>query len=254
MIDKFIAIAEVLLTCWSHLKPDARGVVLNTQADWKDPIVFQQTAFILSRQPYFAWNGFIFYMCETERDGRAVAAIARIPACYESAYDDVAQQYEALWSTPRAVAEDRMLMDKLKPLLKGRVLDIGCGTGLLLDYCARHIEPIRYTGIDPSDGMLNILKSKHPAFAKRVLNVCFEDFWVGQKYDTIVCLWGGLNYVAPEYMHRIAAMGKPGCNLFLMYFKPGYVPVTHEQLGIIAPTYNHPADGEEFGNYIIVRK
>ena len=36
----------------------------------------------------------------------------------------------------------------------GSVLNIGCGTGLLVDYCYREVDRERYVSVDPSAGML----------------------------------------------------------------------------------------------------
>lgn len=52
------------------------------------------------------------------------------------------------------------------------MLDIGCGTGALLDLGI--LDPARYTGIDSSQGMLNGLVLKHPQVG-RVIPARFED-------------------------------------------------------------------------------
>ncbi len=48
-------------------------------------------------------------------------------------YDEVAHQYDRIWSSPEAQAEDRQIMERIA-YTEGDVLDIGCGTGLFLDH------------------------------------------------------------------------------------------------------------------------
>jgi SAM-dependent methyltransferase len=55
--------------------------------------------------------------------------------------------------------EDERLAELLGPLVNGRsVLDLGCGTGWLLDHCG----PLSYVGVDASGPMLAELGRKHP--------------------------------------------------------------------------------------------
>ena len=77
-------------------------------------------------------------------------------------YDSIATVYDQLQTRVNPqVAED------IDALLRGHLhgktpttLDVGCGTGLALDLGIT--RPERYTGIDPSQGMLNQLVLKHP--------------------------------------------------------------------------------------------
>lgn len=74
-------------------------------------------------------------------------------------YDTLAAEYDDHYLRPIDQAENMLLAEVLKPLVDGkRVLDLGCGTGLLLDLC----EPDGYVGIDVSQPMLDRLTAKHP--------------------------------------------------------------------------------------------
>lgn len=74
--------------------------------------------------------------------------------------DDVAEKYNA--SAPHYDARYRSIQhDKYRYALsligpvEGRVLDVGCGTGLFAEYLGRRIE-----GIDISSGMLELASSR----------------------------------------------------------------------------------------------
>lgn len=108
-----------------------------------------------------------------------------------SPYDEVATDWDrSLGATPEEREGLTELIASLGDFRKKRVLDIGCGTGLPLDLGIT--EPVRYVGIDPSQGMLNRLVVKHPhtaalhpmtyaqALSQRALG--------GTKFDLVLAL------------------------------------------------------------------
>jgi len=166
-------------------------------------------------------------------------------------YDRVAPNYDAAFSTAEARAEDLEVINSID--YRGEtVLDIGCGTGLFLDY----ITPSWYVGIDPSKGMLNRLRDKHAAAF--TLAKAFEDFDNGiVRFDLAVSLFGSLNYVKPEHIARIPEMLKPTGRYFLMLAKEAYTPVTHTMFSMEVPFYHHPRSIlpgriREIGNYFVI--
>lgn len=66
-----------------------------------------------------------------------------------------------------------------------RTLDVGCGTGALLDLGVVPLE--EYTGVDPSQGMLNMLVRKHPAVG-RLVPARFGDAALDGPYDLVVAM------------------------------------------------------------------
>lgn len=82
----------------------------------------------------------------------------------ESPYDEVATS----WDTEHPIgANDPELVRRLLSEVRGKypphVLDIGCGTGRILDLGLA--SPDRYAGVDSSQAMLNLLIRKHPKVA-----------------------------------------------------------------------------------------
>jgi SAM-dependent methyltransferase len=68
-----------------------------------------------------------------------------------------------------------------------KTLDAGCGTGVMLDMGLAH--PSTYTGIDPSQGMLNELVLKHPIVHK-LIPARFEDVrhHLDSHYELVMAL------------------------------------------------------------------
>lgn len=79
-------------------------------------------------------------------------------------YDEIATEYDRLHPTSLELeASLRAAFAGLSGKYPPSVLDIGCGTGRLLDLGL--VRPDRYVGVDPSTPMLNQLVRKHPALA-----------------------------------------------------------------------------------------
>ena len=102
------------------------------------------------------------------------------------------------------------------------ILDIGCGSGGLVDFRFADMEPERYTGIDPSRGMLGVFADKHPEFRDCLVRTRFEDYWPkpGRKFDLVAALFGAPSYLAdPDFVSRkIGWLLKPGGAAVLMYY------------------------------------
>jgi len=167
---------------------------------------------------------------------------------YQNPYDGIAKTYDSLFDDKESHVEDTAIMHMLE--LHGRVLDIGCGTGMLLDHKA--VKPENYTGIDPSQGMLDKLKDKHPDYADFLIGTAFEDYYNG-KFDTIVSLFGSVSYIEPKHLKRIREMLATGGKAFLMFYADEYVPVTYLKTGIHPKKYANKFKGEAYHNFKIVR-
>lgn len=144
-----------------------------------------------------------------------------------SQYDDIAVKYDDLFRDERSLVENREVGAMLPPL-KGSILDIGCGTGLLTEIC--NVSPNDYLGIDPSKGMLSQFKAKHPEFTDRLINSPFTGHgFACKRFDNIIALFGSPSYLSA---YALIAISKSNARKFLMFYKEDYHPVTYEKCDV----------------------
>jgi len=175
-----------------------------------------------------------------------------------SAFDSIAAMYDSLFQDETSLIENTEIAQRLPA--RGSILDIGCGTGGFLDYTS--VPPEQYFGIDTSLLMLERLHTKHPAFDAQTLNVAFEDFYPEQflRYDTVLALFGSLNYVNPKAWNRLPFFLRKGGQFFLMLYRNGYYPETNLRSGADIPFFITPSnlpwkniEVKEYHNFLIVR-
>lgn len=171
-----------------------------------------------------------------------------------SEYDLIADIYDDLYRDPASLAEDARVIEHLqdRELLSGSVLDVGCGTGLLLDY----VPAIpHYVGIDPSAGMLAKARAKHPdATFEQATLATYE----GGCFDAAVSLYGSLSYAPMSEVRRLRETLAEDGRYFVMLFAPGYEPTRMQDLGVNPVHFNAEAldvldPREEFriGNFVV---
>ena len=154
-------------------------------------------------------------------------------------YNKIANQYDSLFTDKYSLKENEFVISILisNGNLRGNILDIGCGTGLLID-CA-NINSNEYTGIDPSENMLNIAKLKH----KEYNFVCekMENTEI-KKYNSLVSLFGSVSYVNYDCLKRIKDYLVPNGKYFLMFFGYNYKPITYIKTGVYMEHNNYSID------------
>jgi tRNA (cmo5U34)-methyltransferase len=76
---------------------------------------------------------------------------------------------------------------ELVPASTQTLLDLGCGTGLELDYIFRKLPDVAVTGIDMAQAMLDKLKAKHPDKNVKLICGSYFDIELGANaYDTVI--------------------------------------------------------------------
>lgn len=108
---------------------------------------------------------------------------------YRNTYDEVAEEYDALWNT-QLESVTRWMKEHMSDAVSrdDLVLDIECRTGRLRDFDLVS-DSTSYLGLEPSSQMLREFRRKHPRFFNSVLATRFSDYWsAARKYDRIVAL------------------------------------------------------------------
>lgn len=174
-----------------------------------------------------------------------------------SQYDEIAKDYDKLFLDRKSLVENAEVGEMLPPL-SGKVLDIGCGTGILTEI--KKVNPRNYIGIDPSMGMLKCFIKKHPKFSNSLINKTFEESEVEcDNFDVIVSLFGSVSYLSAFSVVEIA---NSKARKFLMFYKKDYHPITYEKCNVEFTHYCYPKgylerlfgkeNISEYHNYIIV--
>lgn len=174
-----------------------------------------------------------------------------------SQYDAIAEKYDSIFLDKGSLSENAEVGEMLLPLA-GKVLDIGCGTGLLTELV--QIEPDKYLGIDPSEKMLSVFKKKHPSYSKSLLCAPYDGTIVDcNEYNHIVALFGAASYLSGMALLKLAHCNK---HKFLMFYKEDYHPVTYEKCAVDFKHFTHSWESlaslfgeknlKQYNNYIIV--
>lgn len=131
-------------------------------------------------------------------------------------YDTQVKTYDAAYSNPISDAEDIVLAQYLKTKLYGEVLDIGCGTGLLLDL-VDSIDHQNFVGIDVSPGMIAGAKEKYPTASFHVGDMHTLQFQ-DNAFDTVVSLFGPISYASSQekILKELMRVLKPGGTFIIM--------------------------------------
>lgn len=127
-------------------------------------------------------------------------------------YNRLARGYDDIFTSPINRAEDDIVGNLVSNLVKKkhpRILDLGCGTGMILNY----ISAKNYKGIDISDKMIGIAKENFPEgkFTIGDMNELIKDER-SNSYDLVISLFNSYSYTDNPFklsreMRRILKKG-----------------------------------------------
>lgn len=227
---------ELSWTVWEMRKHD----VMRPFAGWE--------------QHYLDVNGFSYWtMVPRDEETILINRQYSTHGAYDSPFDAIAHRYDDS-DKPWYVVKDEREALYAPAAPSGRVLDVGCGTGLLVDYCYKEIDLERYVGIDPSAGMLAKFALKHPDYKAdaTLLRTTFEDYETPLRFDTIVAMAGSASHVTGvDVMEKAGHLLTPGGRAYLTFYRDP--AAAFERMGIEAPPLAAAPDGAvEDGEYVVV--
>lgn len=137
-------------------------------------------------------------------------------------YDEVAAKYDALYVHKLDRNENALVSAMLRGYTDGKVVDLGCGTGLALSLDG--VAPERYLGIDVSRGMLERARAKYPGATFKLADmVCVPV--PDASVDSVISLFGSLSYVHKPIwvVTEINRILRPGGQFFIMAYGMGHI-------------------------------
>ena len=137
-------------------------------------------------------------------------------------YNKIAGSYDSRYSDSQYLRENKLLFGEITRVLedKDKLLDVGCGTGLLLENIKLSSE--RYLGVDPSKNMLKIARRKFPTH--RFVRGRLEDVLDSFEADIAVALFGVGSYLSFTDVKAIMKHNK----YMIMFCNYGYFPSTYD--------------------------
>lgn len=174
-----------------------------------------------------------------------------------SPYDAIVPVYDSIFQNEASLAQKAYVSGIVGDLTDLEVLDVGCGTGLALDYAERAAS---YTGIDPAQAKLDRFLLRHPSV--RTLCTALRSFvplapnGEIRRYDTVLALFGTASYLNDDELERIPTLLRPGGRAVTMFYDVDYVPQAFIGAGATAPHRNwsaglFPGETEKIGHYIV---
>jgi 2-polyprenyl-6-hydroxyphenyl methylase/3-demethylubiquinone-9 3-methyltransferase len=147
--------------------------------------------------------------------------------------DDMSGDWQGL-DSPTQIPRYSKIADILRNfMVSGRVLDVGCGEAVLLDWLPKNYI---YTGIDPSAAAVNIANKRHPS--AKIIHKKAEDFdSYGELFDIII--FNEMLYYADDPIALLKKysilLNKNGKILCSIYQHPGRVSLKRRLMTYFDP-------------------
>jgi SAM-dependent methyltransferase len=154
-------------------------------------------------------------------------------------YTRTARLYDKIY----AFRNYRAAADRLRHLIKEHhptaetLLDVGCGTGLHLEYLQHDFA---VEGLDIDSGLIAVARERSPNVPFHVADM--TDFALGRRFDVVTCLFSAIAYV--ETIERVEAAVQtmrdhlnPGG---LLLIEPWFGPETYWRGRLVANFHDEP--------------
>lgn len=107
-------------------------------------------------------------------------------------WEKLAHKYNKLWVQKYSLGPTRRKVKKIVlPMLEKnkelKILDIGCGTGQLINEIRQQFHSVNYLGIDVAENMIDIAKKNNEGENIKFKTCSIETFDSKDKYDIIIC-------------------------------------------------------------------
>ena len=170
-------------------------------------------------------------------------------------YDTLADDYDTHFQDDVSLAENEAIFQWLRPKSNGTICDMGCGTGLLLEYL--NIPPEQYVGVDVSQEMLNHARNKFPQHNFIHADIQGSVPLHDHQFNTILMLFGTLSYCNAPYavVDEIERLLQPGGIFFGMLCadayqkRPTHIINNCKQDDIYFQTYNYEETSKMFQRF-----
>lgn len=131
-------------------------------------------------------------------------------------YDQVARGYDSKYQRPVDLVENEIVFGALGRRFRGYGLDLGCATGLILDY----VDFDLYIGIDFSGVMIAHAQRKHPTHLFSQMDIT-EALGYLTGFDLVLSTFGALNYIdLGSWADKIVGAGE---RVFICVYGNGYL-------------------------------
>lgn len=143
-----------------------------------------------------------------------------------AAYNALAREYDSSHLDAKDRAENAHIWRLLGSgrLIEGTILDVGCGTGFLLDLASEHGVDLshRYVGVDVAERMVEVAREKYPLARFVLADMHDLDGIAAGQFDSVVSLFGVYSYSMDPWkaMDEVARALKPGGRFFIQFYSP----------------------------------